>query len=42
MITPPRGFTLLEILVVMVLMGILSSLAVLSAGGGPQDRLAHE
>ncbi len=42
MITPPRGFTLLEIMVVMVLMGILSSLAVLSAGGGPQDRLAQE
>ena len=38
----PRGFTLLEIMVVMVLIGILSSLAVLSIGGGPRDRLAEE
>ena len=37
-----RGFTLLEIMVVMVLIGILSSLAVLSIGGGPRDRLAEE
>jgi general secretion pathway protein H len=39
---PQRGFTLLEIMVVMVLIGILSSLAVLSIGGGPRDRLAEE
>lgn len=39
--TLPRGFTLLEIMVVMVLIGILTSLAVLSIGGGPQDRLAE-
>lgn len=38
----PRGFTLLEIMVVMVLIGILTSLAVLSIGGGPRDRLAEE
>lgn len=37
-----RGFTLLEIMVVMVLIGILTSLAVLSIGGGPRDRLAEE
>lgn len=42
MIAPPQGFTLLEIMVVLVLMGILASLAVLSVGGGPQDRLAQE
>ncbi|HRF44270.1 MAG TPA: type II secretion system minor pseudopilin GspH [Candidatus Competibacteraceae bacterium] len=39
---PPRGFTLLEIMVVMVLIGILTSLAVLSIGGGPRNRLAEE
>ena len=37
-----RGFTLLEVMVVMVLIGILASLAVLSVGGGPRDRLAEE
>lgn len=37
-----RGFTLLEIMVTMVLIGILTSLAVLSIGGGPRDRLAEE
>ena len=42
MIAPPQGFTLLEIMVVLVLMGILASLAVLSVGGGSQDRLAQE
>lgn len=42
MIRPPRGFTLMEIMVVLVLMGILTSLAVLSVGGGPRDRLAEE
>lgn len=39
---PPRGFTLLEIMVVMVLIGILTSLAMLSIGGGPRNRLAEE
>lgn len=42
MIPPSRGFTLMEIMVVVVLMGILASLAVLSVGGGPRDRLAEE
>jgi len=37
-----RGFTLMEIMVVLVLIGILTSLAVLSAGGGPVERLAEE
>jgi len=38
----PRGFTLIEVMVVMVLIGIITSFAVLSAGGGPRDRLAEE
>ncbi len=42
MIAPCRGFTLLEIMVTLVLIGILASIAVLSVGGGPQDRLAQE
>lgn len=42
MVTPVRGFTLLEIMVVLVLIGILTSFALLSAGGGPRDRLAEE
>jgi len=37
-----RGFTLMEIMVVLVLISILTSLAVLSVGGGPRDRLAEE
>jgi general secretion pathway protein H len=39
---PPRGFTLLEIMVVLVLIGIITSFALLSVGGGPRDRLAEE
>ncbi len=42
MVMPPRGFTLMEIMVALVLIGILASLAVLSVGGGPRDRLAQE
>ena len=38
----PRGFTLIEVMVVMVLIGIITSFAVLSVGGGPRDRLAEE
>jgi len=36
------GFTLLEVMVVLVLIGIITSFALLSAGGGPRDRLAEE
>lgn len=42
MTTPPRGFTLLEVMVVLVLVGIITSFALLSVGGGPRDRLAKE
>lgn len=39
----PAGFTLLEVLVVLVLVGIILSLAVLSFGGtGPRERLDQE
>ena len=37
-----RGFTLLEVMVVMILIGIMTSFALLSVGGGPRDRLAEE
>jgi general secretion pathway protein H len=37
-----RGFTLLEIMVVLVLIGIITSFALLSVGGGPRARLAEE
>ena len=37
-----RGFTLLEIMVVLVLIGIITSFALLSVGGGPRERLAEE
>jgi general secretion pathway protein H len=40
--TPPRGFTLLEVMVVLVLIGIITSFALLSVGGGPKDRLTEE
>jgi general secretion pathway protein H len=36
------GFTLLEILVVLVLIGIILSVAVLSAGGGKERELEQE
>ncbi len=39
---PARGFTLLEVMVVLVLIGIITSLALLSVGGGPKERLAEE
>ncbi|MBL8250690.1 MAG: type II secretion system minor pseudopilin GspH [Candidatus Competibacter sp.] len=42
MVAPARGFTLLEIMVVLVLVGILSSFALLSVGGGPRDQMAEE
>ncbi len=45
MITTPRhqtGFTLLEILVVLILLGIILSVAVLSAGGGKERELEQE
>ena len=41
-VAPPRGFTLLEIMVVLVLVGIITSFALLSVGGGPRSRLAEE
>ena len=42
--TPPRqaGFTLLEILVVLILLGIILSVAVLSTGGGKERELEQE
>ncbi|MFO1371273.1 MAG: type II secretion system minor pseudopilin GspH [Candidatus Competibacteraceae bacterium] len=40
--TPTRGFTLIEIMVVLVLVGIITSFALLAVGGGPQERLAEE
>jgi general secretion pathway protein H len=36
------GFTLLEIMVVLVLLGIITSFALLSVGGNPRERLAEE
>lgn len=36
------GFTLLEVLVVLVLISIITSFVLLSVGGGPQERLAEE
>ena len=42
MSVPARGFTLLEIMVVLVLIGIITSFALLSVGGGPRERLAEE
>ncbi len=42
MTAPARGFTLLEIMVVLVLIGIITSFALLSVGGGPRERLAEE
>lgn len=37
-----RGFTLLEVLIVMMLIAVLTSLAVLLVGGGIRERLAEE
>ncbi|QSP93956.1 type II secretion system minor pseudopilin GspH [Marinobacter salinisoli] len=34
----PKGFTLIEILVVLVVVGLLASLAVMTLGGGSQQR----
>lgn len=42
MTAPARGFTLLEIMVVLVLIGIITSFALLSVGGGPKGRLDEE
>lgn len=42
MTTAARGFTLLEVMVVLVLIGIITGFALLSAGRGPQERLAEE
>lgn len=39
---PPRGFTLFEVMVVLLLIGIMTSFALLSVGGGPKERLAEE
>jgi general secretion pathway protein H len=37
-----KGFTLFEVMIVMILVGIMTSFALLSVGGGPRDRLAEE
>lgn len=37
-----KGFTLLEVMVVMILVGIMTGFALLSIGGGARDRLAEE
>ena len=37
-----RGFTLFEIMVVLLLIGIMTGFALLSVGGGPRERLAEE
>ncbi|QQS53831.1 MAG: type II secretion system minor pseudopilin GspH [Candidatus Competibacteraceae bacterium] len=42
MTVPPRGFTLLEVMVVMLLVGIMTGFALLSVGGGPRERLVEE
>lgn len=42
MIASARGFTLMEVMVVLVLIGIITSFALLSVGGGPRERLAEE
>lgn len=42
MIASARGFTLMEVMVVLVLIGIIASFALLSVGGGPRERLAEE
>ncbi len=42
MTSPPRGFTLLEVMIVMLLVGIMTGFALLSVGGGPRERLKEE
>ena len=42
MTAPPRGFTLMEVMIVLLLVGIITSFAMLSVGGGPRQRLAEE
>ena len=37
MTLPLRGFTLLEVMVVMLLIGIMTGFALLSVGGGPKN-----
>ncbi|TVR63937.1 MAG: type II secretion system protein GspH [Candidatus Competibacteraceae bacterium] len=37
-----KGFTLLEVMVVMILVGIMTGFALLSIGGGTRDRLVEE
>ncbi|KAB7622992.1 type II secretion system minor pseudopilin GspH [Alkalilimnicola sp. S0819] len=39
---PPRGFTLMEVMVVLVLIGIITSMAVIGFGGGRADSLQEE
>lgn len=40
--TPQRGFTLIEVIVVVFIVGIMASFAVISMGGGGQDRVVEQ
>jgi general secretion pathway protein H len=41
-VKPCRGFTLVEILIVMIIVGVMASMAVLAIGGDPHQQLKQE